>query len=320
MSTSTSLRKRPHCHRCGSPMQGHRRKNGTFVCPEGTSIFTETVSSTRKSHSTPLPSPPVSPGGSPHASPPPSPGFSPVREKPVFKPPPGKRWHWRNPNWVSPPHKMRLYTPSDGERGSLAPTEPVTEPIASQRGTHLFPSVIREEEEEAEGNPYVSWSRNADEEDNDVQNGGEFEFFPHHSNSPSPRLRSPFSQSPVTDISLNTALRASTPLFKVFRTPREDLDGVRQIAQREGKHVAIINAPLAHRATARVPTDKADGTVWIIVSDRVEDLKYAIDSQQRGMPGTFFPEEPQTRGMGFFQVVVAGVLGGLVVAVGLACL
>ncbi|KAH0839800.1 hypothetical protein J3R83DRAFT_745 [Lanmaoa asiatica] len=318
MSTSTSLRRRPHCHKCGLPMQGHRRKNGTFVCPEETSIFTETLSSTRKSHSTPLPSPPASPVGSPHASPPPSPGFSPVREKPVFNPPPGDRWHWKNPNWVSPPHKMRLYTPSDGERGSLTPTEPVTEPIASQWGTHLSQSVIREEEEEE--NSSASWSENVDEKDNDVQNGEEFEFFPHHSNSLSPRLRSPFSQSPVTDTSLNTALRASTPLFKVFRTPREDLDRVRRTAQREGKHVAIINAPLAHRAMARVPVDKATGTVWVVVSDRVEDLKYAIDSQQGSMPGTFFPEEPQTRGMGFFQVVVAGVLGGLTVAVGLACL
>lgn len=287
------------------------------MCPEETSIFTETISSTRKIHSTPLPSPPVSPGGSPHASPPPSSSFSPVHEKPVFKPPPGKRWHWRNPNWVSPPHKMRLYTPSDGERGSLTPTEPVTEPIASQRVTRLSPSVIREEEE---GNPSVSWSRNVDEEDNDVQNGEEFEYFPDHSNSLSPRQWSPFSQSPVTDISLNTALRASTPLFKVFRTPREDLDDIGRIAQREGKHVAIIDAPLAHRAMARVPTDKANGTVWVVVSDRVEDLKYAIDSQQRGMPGMFFPEEPQTRGMGFFQVAIAGALGGLMVAVGLACL
>ena len=299
-------------------MQGHKRKNGTFVCPEETSFFTETVSSTRKNHSTPLPSPPASPGGSPHASLPPYPSFAPVREKPVFKAPPGKRWHWRNPNWVSPPHKMRLYTPSDWERGSLTPTEPVTEPIASQRRTHLSPNVIREEEEEE--SPDVSWSRDVEEEDNDAQNPGEFGFFAHHSNSLSPRLQSPFSQSPVTDISLNTALQDSTPLFKVFCTPREDLDGVKRIAQREGKHIAIINAPLAHHAMAGVPTDKANGTVWVIVSDRVEDLKYAIDSQQRGMPGTFFPEEPQTGGVGFFQVVVAGVLGGLMVAVGLACL
>lgn len=281
------------------------------MCPEEMSTLTETC----KSHSTPLPSPPASPRGSPHASPPPSPGLSPVHEKPVFKPPPGKRWHWRNPNWVSPPRKMRLYTPSDGERGSLTPTELVTEHAPSQRGTHLSPNIIREEEEE-EGNPSASWSKNLDD---DIQNGKEFEYS-HHSNSLSPRPWSPFSQSPVTDISLNTVLRASTPLFKVFRTPREDLDDVRRTAQREGKHIAIINAPLAHRAMTRVPSEKANGTVWVVVSDRVEDLKYAIDSQQGGMPGTFFLEEPPTSGMGFFQVAVAGVMGGLMVAVGLAYL
>jgi len=299
-------------------MQGHRRKNGTFVCPEEASILTETVSSTYKSHSTPLPSPPASPGGSPRASPPPSSeSFSPAREKPIFNPPPGNRWHWRNPNWVSPPRKMRLYTPSDWERGSLTPTEPVTEPIVGQRGTHLSLNVVRDREDK---DISASWSKDVDAEDNDVHNEAEFEYFPRHSNSLSPGPWLPFSQSPVTDISLDTALRASTPLFKVFRTPFEDLDGVRRTAQREGKHVAIIDTPPAHRAMARVPTDKANGTVWVVVSDRIEDLKYAIDSQQGGMPGTFFPEEPQIRGMGFFQVVVAGVLGGLMVAVGLACL
>lgn len=285
------------------------------MCPEEAPMFTETVSGTYKSHSTSLPSPPASPGGSPHASPPPSPGFSPVREKPVFKPPPGKRWHWRNPNWVSPPRKMRLYTPSDAERGSLTPTELVTESAVSRRKTHLPPNIIREEEEEEDGNP-TSWSDNID---GTAQNGEELEYS-HHSNSLSPRLWSTFSQSPVTDISLNTALRASTPLFNVFRTPREDLDDVRRTAQREGKHVAIINAPPAHRAIARVPSDKANGTVWVVVSDRVEDLKYAINSQQGGMPGTFFLEEPPTRGADFFQVVVAGLMGGLMVAVGLAYL
>lgn len=281
-------------------------------------MFTETVSNTYKSHSTPLPSPPASPGGSPRTSPQPFEGFVPAREKPVFKPPPGDRWHWRNPNWVSPPHKMRLYTPSDGERGSLTPTEPVTEPLAIQRGTHLSPNLVREEEEE--GDLSASWSRIADEEDNDLHNEEDFEDFPRHSNSLSPRPWTPFSQTPVTDISLDTALRASTPLFKVFRTPLEDLDGVKRTAQREGKHVAILNAPPAHRAMAKVPADKVNGTVWVVVSDSVEDLKYAIDSQQVGMPGTFFPEEPAIRGVGFFQVVVAGALGGLVVAAGLACL
>lgn len=296
-------------------MQGHRRKNGTFVCPEEMSLFTETVSSTQcKSHSTPLPSPPASPGGSPHVSPPPSPGFSLVREMPDFKPPPGERWHWRNPNWVSPPRKMRLYTPSHGERGSLTPTEPVTEPTAGQKGTPVSSNFIREEEEVEEADPSASWSKVDDDEAN--VEGIEYS---HHSNSLS-RPWSPFSQPPITDISLNTALRASTPLFKVFRTPCEDLDDVRRTAQSEGKHVAIIDAPLAHRATMRVPSDRANNTVWVVVSDRVEDLKYAVDSQQGGMPGTFFLEESPTRGVGFFQVVIAGVMGGLMVAAGLAYL
>ncbi|KAF9226722.1 hypothetical protein BS17DRAFT_696305 [Gyrodon lividus] len=289
MSTSASLRRRPHCHKCGSLMQGHRRKNGTLICPDEVSLFTGTVISSRKSHSTPLPSPPASSGGSPPASPPPSPGFSPAREKPIFKPPPGDRWHWRNPNWVSPPRKMRLHSPNELERDSLAPTEPLTEPDANQTRSYLSPSVIHEEEEGQPEN--ASWSDHF-KQDPDAENGGD----------------------------LNTVLRASTPLFKVFRTPREDLDNVRRTAQREGKHVGIMTAPPAHLATAKVPKEKADGSVWVLVSDCAEDLKYAIDSQQRGMPGAFFPEEAQHMGMGFLQVALAGVLGGLMTTLGLAFL
>ncbi|KAF9238779.1 hypothetical protein BU15DRAFT_47334 [Melanogaster broomeanus] len=319
MSTTASLRRRPHCHKCGSLMQGHRRRGGTLICPDEVSFCTGTATSSRKSHSTTLPSPPASPGGSPAASPPPSPEISPAREKFTFKPPPGDRWHWRNPNWVSPPRKLRLHSPNDDlERDSLAPTEPITEHNARQSGSYFSPSAIHEEEEEEEeqGGHAVdaSWSDNLSNKENYDPEG----YFPAHSNSLSPRPWTPFSQSPITDISLNTALRASTPLFKVFRTPREDLDEVRRTAQREGKHVGVINAPPAHLATAKVPREKADGTVWVLVCDRVEDLKYAIDSQQGGMPGTFFPEGPQRMGMGFFQVALAGVMGGLMVAVGLA--
>ncbi|KIJ20403.1 hypothetical protein PAXINDRAFT_160985 [Paxillus involutus ATCC 200175] len=313
MSTSTSLRRRPHCHKCGSLMQGHRRKSGTLICPDELSLFTGTITSSRNSHSTPFPSPPASSGGSPPPSPPPYTDFCPALETPTFKAPPGDRWHWKNPNWVSPPRKMRLHSPNDLERDSLAPTEPLTEPDASYR----FPSTVHEEEEGHAEN--ASWSDNlSNKENDDPVNGAEYEYLPAPSNSLSPRPWTPFSQSPVTDVSLNTVLRASTPLFKVFRTPREDLDDVRRTAEREGKHVGIIDAPPAHLATTKVPREKAAGSVWVLVSDRIEDLKYAIDSQQRGMPGAFFPEEQQHRGMGFFQVALAGVMGGLVVTVGLS--
>ncbi|KIJ69929.1 hypothetical protein HYDPIDRAFT_23085 [Hydnomerulius pinastri MD-312] len=314
MSTTASLRKRPHCHKCGSLMQGHRRKHGTLICPDQQSLFSETA----KSHSTPLPSPPASTGGSPPATP--TPESTPERARGGFKPPPGDHWHWRNPNWVSPPCKTRLHSPSDLDRGSLAPTEPLTEYQASHKGSYYpVPRTLHEQEEEVPVED-GSWADDLNnEEDYDSQNSEQYEYFPYPSNSLSPRPWNSFSQSPVTDISLNTALRASTPLFKVFRTPREDLPEVTRIAQREGKHVGIMNTPPAHLATAKIPREKADGTVWVLVSDREEDLQYAIDSQQRGMPGTLFPEE-QHRGMGFLQVALAGIMGGLMVTCGLAFL
>lgn len=246
------------CHKCGSTMAGHTRKNNMFVCPGPAE---------RKLHH--LLSPDTPP---------------PTYEFHGFQVPPGDRWHWRNPNWVSPPRE-RPHEKAHRDV-SLTPTEPLSDegpgkenisPFAMEHspspdypdddwagssGPLDYPNFsIKEESPESQFDTYISGC----------------------SHSPPPREWSSFSQSPVTDISLNTALRAGTPLYSVYRVPRQDVPKVQRTAQREGKLLSVMKAPPAH--LAKIPREKSQETVWVILSDREEDLQYAVHSQR--MPGAF---------------------------------
>lgn len=256
---NTSQRKRPRCHRCGSTMAGHTRKNNMFICPGPAE---------RKSR---IALPPDTP--------------PPTYEFHGFQVPPGDRWHWRNPNWVSPPRE-RPHEKIHRDV-SLTPTEPLSDdglgkenisPLATEHSPSpeyssddwagsadalgYYPDFsIKEESPEPQFDTYISGC----------------------SHSPPPREWSSFSQSPITDVSLNTALRAGTPLYSVYRVPREDIPKVKRTARREGKLLSVMNAPPAH--LAKIPREKSRETVWVILSDREEDLQYAVHSQ--AMPGAF---------------------------------
>lgn len=338
MSTTTSTRKRPQCHRCHTKMQGHRRKAGRFVCPDATvspepsSPISErdhllskpspedALSVRSKSHSTSLPSPPLSPSSSVGASP--SPVSPPAYTATPFKPPATTTWHWKNPNWQSPPHKPGCCSPvRAGRQVSLTPTEPNTE-------YHYEPSPLIDsgtlqslkEEPLEDDHGYDALSAGRVHAGLDMSHGATDplgEFTPAHSNSLSPRPWSSFSQSPVTEASLGTVLRESTPLFKVFRTRCEDIAAVTRTAVQEGKYACAIDAPSHYPGTARISREKARGTRWVLMSDQEDDLRYALDCQQRSMPGTLLVNEQWARGMGFLEVAFAGLVGGLVVACGL---
>lgn len=252
-SQRTSQRKRPMCHRCWSTMAGHTRKNNMFICPTALN---------RSSENSPLPSPPDSP--------------PPTYEHHDFQIPPGDSWHWRNPNWVSPPREKPQENILRDE--SLTPTEPLSDNQSGKENISPFADSLANEwvDHSDALNHYPHFSIKSEEEspEPDIYMSGS-------SNSPSPRAWSPFSQSPITDISLNTALRGGTPLYTVYRVPRQDIPKVQRTAQREGKLFSVMNAPPAH--PAKIPREKSRETVWVILSDREEDLRYAVHSQR--MPG-----------------------------------
>ncbi|KAG2156336.1 hypothetical protein DEU56DRAFT_230434 [Suillus clintonianus] len=254
----TSRRKRPMCHKCLSTMAGHTRKNNIFVCPGSAERTTQLLSPD---------------------TPPPTYEFH------GFQVPPGDRWHWRNPNWVSPPRerpheKTHSYV-------SLTPTEPLSEGESGKENISPFtvedsptPSYSDDDWVGSSDPLYHYPNFSIKEESPEPQSDA---YISDYSNTPPPREWSPFSQSPITDISLNTALRAGTPLYSVYRVPRQDVPKVQRTAQREGKLLSVMTAPPAH--LAKIPREKSQETVWVILSDREEDLRYAVHSQR--MPGAF---------------------------------
>ncbi|KAG2060187.1 hypothetical protein BDR06DRAFT_872572 [Suillus hirtellus] len=267
----TSQRKRPMCHKCGSTMAGHTRKNNMVVCPGPAE---------RKSHLFSTPDTPP-----------------PTYEFHGFQVPPGDRWHWRNPNWVSPPHERR-YEKAHRDV-SLTPTEPLSDDGSGKE--NISPSTM--EHSPSPDYPDNDWADSSDP----------LYYYP----DCSIKEESPEPQSPITDVSLNTALRAGTPLYSVYRVPRQDIPKVKRTAQREGKLFSVMEAPPAH--LAKIPREKSQETVWVILSDREEDLKYAVHSQH--MPGAFAQGmTADFTGYGFLQMAFAGIIGGLVVTYGRALL
>lgn len=251
------------CHKCWSTMAGHTRKNNLFICPTNLNRSAEN-SPTLLS---PLPSPPDSP--------------PPTYEFHGFQVPPGDRWHWRNPNWVSPPREKPQEDTLRDE--SLTPTEPLFD---DQSGKENLPPFAVGGPSAAD-HPANEWADHSDALDHypnfSIKREGtpDSDIYTGCSGSPPPHAWSPFSQSPITDISLNTALRGGTPLYSVYRVPRQDIPKVQRTAQREGKLFSVMNAPPTH--SARIPREKSRETVWVILSDREEDLRYAVHSQR--MPG-----------------------------------
>lgn len=328
------------CHRCGSTMAGHTRKNNMFICPGPAESKTHLL---------------LSPDTPP-----------PTYEFHGFQVPPGDRWHWRNPNWVSPPRER----PRENAHRDVSLT--ATEPLSDEGPGKENISPFTMEHSPSPGYPGDGWVGSSDSLDyypnfsiKEESPEPQFDtYISGCSHSPPPREWSPCSQSPITDISLNTALRAGTPLYSVYRVPRQDIPKVQRTAQREGKLLSVMTAPPAH--LAKIPREKSRETVWVILSDREEDLQYAVHSQR--MPGAFaqgttadlsdpksnavapvtqnapfydtvdkrnatfdqsmysipgglaVQENLRSAGHGFLQMAFAGIIGGLVVIYGRALL
>ncbi|KAI6100276.1 hypothetical protein F5141DRAFT_328802 [Pisolithus sp. B1] len=205
------------------------------------------------------------------------------------------------------------------ERSSLTPTEPNTEYQASIQGDHFASSVTLQEvkQELTDGSEPV-WGIGNDDNGDLGSTHSEYlgAFTPMPVDTQSPRSWSPWSHSSDSSDNLSGVLRAGTPLFNVFRTRRGDIPKLTRAAEEEGKHMCIIDAPPSYPGTAKLPREKANGTVWVLVSDREDDLRYALDCQQRGMPGTLFFDQQTAKRIGILEVVFASFVGGFIVALG----
>jgi len=236
-------------------MVGHKRRDGSLLCPEES-----------------LPSPPPSPT--------PSTRFltgGPFRPAaiPDIDVPDDLPFHRPNPYWVDP-HRVSQSSSSD---------------IFEQEGS-VVSTVLADDASSIK-------TFDGDDETTDDEN----------------------------DSIIDSALNTSLPLASIFSTPKEDIADIRKVADATGLYMGLIRRPGArHDGKSSIDKfGKREDSWWVVMGKNAEAVRYLINVQKRGMPGFYQPEKevddtktPESRMLGFLQVILAGAMGGAAVAFGMA--
>ena len=130
------------------------------------------------------------------------------------------------------------------------------------------------------------------------------------------------------DSVIDSALNTSVPLASIFSTPKEDIADIRKVADRTGLYMGLIRRPGA-RHDGKVVVDKCgkrESSWWVVMGKSAEAVRHLVDMQQlKDMPGLYVPEKEvhhtKVSGsmvLGFLQMVMAGAIGGVAVAFGMA--
>jgi hypothetical protein len=125
--------------------------------------------------------------------------------------------------------------------------------------------------------------------------------------------------SEATEAMMDQVLSRTTPLASLFRTRREEIPYIRDLADRIGLHFGLLKA------------DRERDQLWIALGKSAEGVQYMLNLEQRRMPGVFTKgvileedvmagAKPLYSSLGLCQVALAGVIGGLVVVYGLSLL
>ncbi|KAI0375957.1 hypothetical protein BV20DRAFT_27983, partial [Pilatotrama ljubarskyi] len=234
---TSSARKKPVCHACGTPMAGHKRPNGSPICP--------------RASASPLPSRsrPASKTPARHSAEPPSLlsrlGPSPQDPDVSFSPTPSGFWHRKNPHWVDPEHYARIPThavhtvPRRGETlASWNSTElDESAAAASIYGDRVSPSSHGSEQEEGE---YVP----SDGEDGSSQ----------RTLSPTPSSGS-FS---TLRRGLSKILGRGTALASVYAAPSDEVVAIEHAAHERGLTTAAVRRHPLVKAEPPSPSSRLD--------------------------------------------------------------
>ncbi|EIW76200.1 hypothetical protein CONPUDRAFT_139634 [Coniophora puteana RWD-64-598 SS2] len=358
-------RKRPKCHKCGMLMAGHKRRSGMILCPgtddeyEGSTISAEDVLQAGASgsgtaverDSTPdssLPSPPASPGPKPNN------GLgSPERPTtPTFKVPQDKSiWHWRNPNWESPPRTtVTRRSPRSLVgflNGSLVPTELASN--TNDQRTELNSVAANTDEKEnvptyrlpaSYPNP-ANLQTPLDYEDmfsnpgrvpsplyaaeGPIISGGAQYGYGEEEEEESSRPYGPDRELEPEEYGSqisSDAFDSIESLFRIIRAPRRDVPAITRAASRRGKYVAIVPTPPSTQYS-RGAFDDVEDTVWLAIGDHPQAVHEAASMGERSMSNVGSMQSSsgstiRSAGVGFLQVLFAGVVGGLAVTAVLA--
>lgn len=308
-------RKKPVCTKCNELMVGHRRPNrGVPICPKDDSD--KVVHDLSRSR-TPTPTRSPVPQRAPQAAYP-SPQASPIRRSSAeltFKR--GKSWHYQNPNWVTDP-KPEM-SPSRASNASWVSTEIDPEAAAMPPSTRDARWLAHH------GRPSAVAEADVGEEDEDDGNASDASSSISLRGASSMLLSNPISRS------LSRVLGSSSPLAAILSTPREEIPRVRAAAAKRGLYAGVVHRPTHIKAE---PEDegrlKAESS-WRVVLGRDKDLvQCVVDAQQpdaavqepydfsRGLQvernekvGTY-PLDPRSLRMSYFDMIIAGGVGGFV--------
>ncbi|KAF8897943.1 hypothetical protein BD779DRAFT_1796487 [Infundibulicybe gibba] len=117
-------------------------------------------------------------------------------------------------------------------------------------------------------------------------------------------------------IGLGRLTELSRPVVSIFDTKREDISHIRETAARLGVHSAVV-----HRGAA--VGIARERSWWVVLGQNAGLVGEVVDAQQGGMPGVIASDAEMAaplRMVTFVQLVIAGLIGGIVVVFGLSIL
>ncbi|TFK43924.1 hypothetical protein BDQ12DRAFT_675805 [Crucibulum laeve] len=212
------------------------------------------------------------------------PCVNPQRTNPIFSSidiPQEGPFHWRNPNFVD--KQNPLFEPPPSPSQSLVPTVLVDDDGRTIRG-----SVCTIDEE-----PIAR----------------RLEFQP--IDSKPPLFSSPLHSLSQTDASLN-----------IFRARREDITHIKDTAALIGVHAEAMHNPSGITSNP-ISGLARESSWWVVTGQNASFVRQIVDTCQRGMPGTLGTEKEMMEGprmTTFLQLMIAGIIGGVVVVFGLSLL
>lgn len=123
---------------------------------------------------------------------------------------------------------------------------------------------------------------------------------------------------------IDMALGTSIALASIFSTPKEDIADVRRAANEAGLHMALMRRP-GSRQDGKSTINKRgqrENSWWVAIGKNAEAVRHLADSQEQGMPGHYEPREDYPSSgtsiaSSFFQMIIAGAIGGAAVIFGM---
>ncbi|KAI0638491.1 hypothetical protein C8Q77DRAFT_1154126 [Trametes polyzona] len=235
-TSALSSRKKPVCQKCGMPMAGHKRPQGSPVCPRGPASPSPARSSCSPEASTPSRASHEPPSLLSRISP----------EHVRYRSSSSGYYRRQNPNWVEPEHYARMpsHAPIQVPRRG--------ETVASWQSTELD---VQSDATPPSGEP-VYHEIDDDEEEYDTEGLNATEFpkvFP--SVSPSPAPSDSFTRF---GRHLSGIFGRSTPVAAVYDAHSGDVMAIEHAAQTEGLATAAVHRP--RRAVKAEPTTPGEAS------------------------------------------------------------